>query len=534
MTINILVLALVIGLAYWWSTQGFLSSCLHMILTIIAAALSFALWEPLTIGFLLERMPEFAWGIGLLAPFAIILLILRFVSDKWITGNLDFSYAINSIGGGACGLVTGIITAGILVISFLFIGPLDFGYKPYNIEANGNITRKDTLWIPVDDITGNFFNRLSSGALSTSHAMATYIPNIARSAGEFKLVARKHGRHSIRQSSIKINGYYERTKNNPTEIKPSSDDKVVIITTEIQKPAFGHGTFTASKAQIKLICLDNNDQPYIYYPEGYVQRNTFGTFSSIEWARSKANVQNVTFNWIFHVPQDQNPIFLQFKHLRININNEPDGKADKLVNNTNFSPIAKEKPTTQSQQPRQQSTSSLNLGVQDITVRIHNSLPFRINRNTLANNGGEVKDDAVYFSNWKNVERGKTGGQRLSINKIYCDSASSTIVQVHMKKRNALSLYGRAVAFAGTVLPLTLTDSDGDSYQPFGYFLVKNNHIMDMYINPDTTISALTQIDMDNFDEEDDITLIFSIAKGVRLVEFNIGNNTEHFDLIVQ
>ena len=44
---NLLIVALIALIAYWWSSQGFVSGFLHLVCVICAGAFALALWEPL-------------------------------------------------------------------------------------------------------------------------------------------------------------------------------------------------------------------------------------------------------------------------------------------------------------------------------------------------------------------------------------------------------------------------------------------------------------------------------------------------------
>ena len=74
MILSLIVIAIIGGLTYFWLTRGFFNAFLHLLCTVMAGALAFALWEK-TSYFLLGIMPSTgalaflqgaSWGIGLL------------------------------------------------------------------------------------------------------------------------------------------------------------------------------------------------------------------------------------------------------------------------------------------------------------------------------------------------------------------------------------------------------------------------------------------------------------------------------------
>ncbi|MBC8437453.1 MAG: hypothetical protein H8D86_01215, partial [Planctomycetes bacterium] len=151
-----------------FSAQGMFSAFLHLILTVLAGCLALALWEPIVYGILLARMPEYAWGAGLLLPFGLILLGLRWTFDHYIGGNVNFHAMADRIGGGVFGLFSGILTAGILVIGLQMVGLQTLmGYQGWIVNDKGEPERVATIFPNVDVITSNFCVRLSFGSIAT-------------------------------------------------------------------------------------------------------------------------------------------------------------------------------------------------------------------------------------------------------------------------------------------------------------------------------------------------------------------------------
>jgi len=201
MITNLLILVFVGLAALWFSNQGLFSALLHLVVTLCAGAIGFGLWEPLTLNYLLDRMPEYAWGVGLLVPFAVALLLLRTAVDWLVPGNVKFHNLVDSIGGGAVGVVNGMLAGGLLILGLQFVGNFALGgYQPYARSVDGAIERTQKLWIPVDDFAGSVFTGLSAGAFQPldGKTMPVYQPNIIEAAGTFRLTSRDGARRAIR------------------------------------------------------------------------------------------------------------------------------------------------------------------------------------------------------------------------------------------------------------------------------------------------------------------------------------------------
>ena len=114
--LNIIIIVLLLACVAMWATYGFFSAFLQLIIVIVAGTLAYAMWEPVSY-MLLGRMPAYAHGIGLLAPFAILLIVIRTVFDKLCKKNVHMPRIADQIGGGACGLGIGVLAfEGFLVL----------------------------------------------------------------------------------------------------------------------------------------------------------------------------------------------------------------------------------------------------------------------------------------------------------------------------------------------------------------------------------------------------------------------------------
>lgn len=162
MIINVLTVFVVLGLAALWMARGFFSALVHLVCVVIAGALAFAVWEPVSYALLSKAsdsklMQGAAWAIGLGIPFAAFLAVFRLTLDKLLPSNVGVHTATNYAGGFVCGALSGVITAGILVLSMGFLrldhdllGSESFGgYTPAVYEGNGSVVRGNGLWIQI-------------------------------------------------------------------------------------------------------------------------------------------------------------------------------------------------------------------------------------------------------------------------------------------------------------------------------------------------------------------------------------------------
>ena len=187
---NLLVVASVLGLGYLWMTRGFFNAFLHLLCTVVAGAIAFAFWEPAT-SLLLGVLPTtgfarflhgMSWGIGLIVPFLLALVVLRVIVDKTVKANVTQMTAVDYAGGALCGFAASTIAVGFLVIGagYCRLGSNFLGYQPawYSEARNGSVVRKDKLWLPVDSIVAELYGTMSERALASREPLTKWRPNL--------------------------------------------------------------------------------------------------------------------------------------------------------------------------------------------------------------------------------------------------------------------------------------------------------------------------------------------------------------------
>jgi len=212
--INLLIIVFLIGFALLWATYGFFSSFIHLITVIAAGAVAFAVWEPITHGFLLGQKPDMAWGIGLLGPFILCLIGFRALTNRISRENLHFVHLADQIGGGALGLCSGVLTAGILLLgtSYIPMGSDLLGYQPYKMDRHQIVDGEKTLWpmARVDEWTASFFETLSGGSLSPigGPSMADVKDDLARRAALYRLAEDEKQSRSAHPDAVTVEAAY--------------------------------------------------------------------------------------------------------------------------------------------------------------------------------------------------------------------------------------------------------------------------------------------------------------------------------------
>ena len=207
----ILVLLIMIAI---WATYGFFSAFIHLIIVIAAGTIALALWEPFSY-MLLGTMPAYAHGVGLIAPFAILLIVLRVVFDKLCKANVHMPRIADQAGGAACGFCSGVLAFGLLLNGANFL-PLQreiLGWEPYKLQGNViNDNDEGQLWgfTRINEWSAGFFSMLSTGSMSPINGLplAEGRPDLAMRAILTRLPVDENQFRTAHPGSVQVTGVY--------------------------------------------------------------------------------------------------------------------------------------------------------------------------------------------------------------------------------------------------------------------------------------------------------------------------------------
>lgn len=543
MILNILILIFLLLMVAWYSGQGLYTGLLHLLLTVFSGALALALWEPIVQGLLLDVLPEQAWGVGLLVLFALLLYGLRYLFDRLMIGNQDFPDMANKVGGGVAGLLSGILTAGIGIMGLQMSGmPAVLGYQGWEVE-NGRPAQSQELWVQVDAMTANFFERIGGGALhpiGSDQGMSRVHPNLAAESSFFAQAAFDLSRRSIRPNNLGLvrDGYF--TVSEPPDklaSKLTRSGRVVVVGTEVTlQPSEGGGAadedavFRVSRKQVALLCAEEGGGAEIHLPVGYIQNGEFGSMAREgEYAYSNPSVPSVRHHWVFQMPGGCEPAYLRLKQVRLPVSGEPIREPAELAQLMSRGGAAQadggdgdggESGDMDQPSPREGGVP----GSDAEMISIDDDLPFIINKNALASDNVEIIDGAIRAGN-ATVTKGDRPGSNLAVDTIY-SAQTARIVKVDLGSPDQPdSLLGKVMGFArqNTQAP-NLVDSQGRNYFAMGYGIVSRGEFV-FDINPNRPLRSLGKVNLGNIREDERLVLYFQIAQGTRLTEFRVGQS---------
>jgi len=335
MVLIIVSILLVLGIAYFQSTQGLFNALIMAILSALCAAIAMGWYEPMAVALLYDKHMAYAEALCLVALFVVPLVVLRVLFDALIRGNVVFHAWVDRIGGGAAGLIVGMICVGIFMLAAQMLpwGPSLLGYKPFKEDLSRN--QRLHPFCPDEFVVG-FGEAVSRGALSGSVDFRRSHDNLLRElycaryrlkkTGEVrvgrrtkKTVTDRMGRVDAGPDDLVVGAAVECPADfarqwSPGKMHPllgaaaNRSDRIVLIRTKVSADAIeGRDGGAAANwwilpaVHFRLVTTDETGNTRSRYPLGYLTRLApGGADAKSEAERAKRETPH---EWIFIGPR---------------------------------------------------------------------------------------------------------------------------------------------------------------------------------------------------------------------------------------
>lgn len=558
MLANFLLVVFLLLVIAVWGHYGMFSALLHLLATIVAGGLALALWEPLVLGLLMKvaGLTEYAWGVGLLGPFVVLLILARLTFDKLVRTDMEFPQLADLIGGGFFGLVSGTLTLGLAVIGlgFLPLGNEIAGHKPLAVDGRGQVVRNDRLLIPVDQWAAAFFTRLSGGSFYSGHPLASWMPDLDLRAELFRLHPDVNATIAANPELISLGSYFshllplanvdpiiERT------LKSTSSDQMVMIETVVSDsedtyvwPPFDTDRrLRLAPTQVRLLAHHPPGRTREHAPTALVFVDARGVrqfvpIDSHDVLADSTPAGKQIVGWVFLLPDTQNPKFLLFRQLRLKLPPLHEAQADtRAVTNALGTPKtvldaeARTKADTEAKLASGQVDQSIGppvggvkAGFQPVQPKLTSELPQMINRNKSAR---LVIRNRLIHSGHETIRPPRSHTPRdLQVRHIYVPS-DQVCIRLELQTETVHSTLGRARAMAAKLHRMYLTDDLGIRHEPIGYIWHKGNGDQEINIPKQQSISSAMQLPTDAMSEGDALYLYFSPGRNVTIISYTLG-----------
>lgn len=579
MIMNILVILLVLGLTYAWMVRGVFNALIHFLCAIAAGAIAFGFWEMLSM-MLVDLSPErgffsflegIARGVSLIVPFVVVFILLRVITDKLVPANIRNSTVIDYAGGGICGLGTGLLTTGILVLGIGSMRlPTSFlGYQPVWYSADratgaGALVRTDKLWIPVDKLTSMMYAQLSIGTMSTNEPLAKWYPELELVGFSARLSPGEGaGRNAMNSEDFKVKSTY--TVGNPNGsdsisdlLIDSRDDKsqryvdinsepvsngylagfVIEFEPGAKERGKKGGQLVVSNGHFRLLVDDGSGNTMSVFPVATISESSkadeFGRWrfdAKDVFITSVGGKSRVSMAFEFVIPQGYTPISLFVKNVRVNTDSLPDAveytdsrQRDKIVRSGSIlkgeSAARKLNTANVIRYDATQRDSIARMSV--ATGQIISSQVAK--RSLTLSEGNEVVDgEGIFDMKTEAGRRNAPTSKKLRVEK-YSLSAGQRLIRIDVGLESEIGFFSEAAREAPLDAPLLLIDDKGNEYEAIG-FEYTDSKIYHARFTRGSTLSGIQDTpDLSQSRDDQNLQLLFVITRGAQIAHFTIGD----------
>ena len=279
MILALLATILILAIAFFQATQGLYSAMIMAALSLLSAMVAFSYYEPLG-ALLYSRQPAIADALALLVLFVVLLLGLRLAADYLLHRDLMLGLWTNRIGGGAMGLLVGIILVGVLtvVIQMLPWGASILGYKPFD----DTLAKRSRLWLfAPDDFVLGAIDTLSGRSLcqDPNRPFGRVHEDLPLELFCARNTAGKNGRTDTATDALSVGQAYVSDggwgHDVPTDPRLGEQiTKVVVVRATVNRGAMDKdGWWRLPGTHFRLVTSSGRS----YYPVGYMVRTPSGT-----------------------------------------------------------------------------------------------------------------------------------------------------------------------------------------------------------------------------------------------------------------
>ena len=314
-------------------TQGIFSALLMAVFSVVAALVSMNYFEPLGGWLVTVGLPASGiQAIALLVLFAAILFAFRFVSDKFVKGNMNFPVIIDRVGATFFGLISSLTIGGVIFMGLqLSAAParlLGFDRCPTLAKPSED----SSLFPNADGFVTSLMAQASNYCFSGRNNFSQYHPDILREVYLNRLVLDPGSRREAAEDAAEVkNAWLIGDSIIDLEagqaIGPSRGQTFVGVSLRIKsgKGSDSTGARDPDSAirfvlgNVRVVGFDREDRRssgYACYPLGIIQPGG-GAFSRVgldegKFFSDRAGQIDLLFEW----PEDMRktpPLFLEFK-----------------------------------------------------------------------------------------------------------------------------------------------------------------------------------------------------------------------------
>ncbi len=212
MFFSIVVALMVILVTAFWVYQGFFSSVIMLLETLVSALVAFAFYEDLNALWQEQLGPGVGHALALMAILLVVLFVLRLATDRLIPSAVNFPLYLDRAGGGVCGFFTAMLLIGtpLIAIQMLPIGSAVFYFERYTADKEtGKIEEDGLSFLSPDEFTAGLVSMLSKGRFGGENPFYVAKPDLIRDLYGARATPRSEARVFLPSDALKVNAHWE-------------------------------------------------------------------------------------------------------------------------------------------------------------------------------------------------------------------------------------------------------------------------------------------------------------------------------------
>jgi len=527
---NLLVVGLAALIAYWWANQGLFSALLHFICVVCAGAVALALWEPLTVGYLLRGgwFDEYAWGTTLLGVFVVSLFLFRLAFDKLVPDNVNLPTWANYTFGTLFGAGAGILTVGIGMIGLGMLQSADevmgFRGNVRSSEFRGQPGGVNALYPPLHTWTSSFYSTLSGGALAPTFTRASLKGSYPGLDDMSWALWRDGAFDGEAKSSLAPDAASVESARFSAQSSKAGPGGSYGVMVNFQKDAFDRGEMLiVSASQVRLIGSTRDGDPVSVHPTRWSQMTATGQaelpFDDVShYATSLPGAATARIAFLFPASEFQGgqPEFIQIKGLRFAL-----PKLESVDQGAFIQWIASLSGSMQKLEfdPEAPFVDEGEIKV-DATIA-----PLNLSTNQVS--GFDMDDNYLAKGRGEFSRRNEFNPGRALRIKGLLEAPGTKMVKVDVSRKT-----GKAIDFwgdrgdvrsrAGAAQMPLLVSADGRAFPAIGYIWIRNDKV-EIRLDPSKPLRSLGDIPQLSSAGTDTLQLLFPVTDGAHVIGLVLG-----------
>lgn len=567
----ILSLVLFLAIAGFQAMQGTFSALIMAVLTILSAAVAANYYAPLSQGFLLEYIGDYADAASLAGIFFITLMILRSLSDHFIRGNVVIYNLPDKIAAGLLSIPTALIIVGMACISFemLPFGESVLMFDRFKVSSDRTV-KQGGLFPYADEAAGWFLKKFSGGSLSGEEDFGRSHPDWSAEVSADRIAVQKESKHAIPTDSVQVTKAWQiksplmvkefQLGGVPNDLSVTVTDKLlprdgyIFLAVELNlnnTATDGDGNYRFGWGQVRLtgykgvaknklmnvyaIGMRNPNLP-AEYDYMRVKVPTPPPANDDEAKPGERNYGYISKNGsavvVFEVPEDFTPVYLVFKRYGRAVVPKAEEKTEQP---------AETPKTTATEQPNQVggvARTGWHSELQLISkgTGFTNELPFTLKSGSVQQGGGDVEIEMNKFirghiSGTVGGSNGLDSGTGMVVSQFNVP-AGKKLLRLECVIDPAQSSLLRPIfsAIQGAVQKKAIA-KDGQTFLPIGQYVIVGNGAeqqVELVFDPDAEmtrrIEPFQNIKMNELGSKTGrLGLLYLIPPGTELVRFELG-----------